>query len=73
MVAASARPLIDAFKIAHSEMVRWLASDYGFDTWEVYQLLSQVGTARIGSIVNPQFTVVAKYPKKHLPRRGGRA
>lgn len=31
MVAGSIRPLIDAFRIAHVEMVKWLESDYGFD------------------------------------------
>jgi acetamidase/formamidase len=67
MVAASTRPLIDAFKIAHTDMVRWLAVDYGFDTWEAYQLLSQLGTARVGNVVDPKFTVVAKFPKKYLP------
>ena len=34
MVAGSARPLIDAFRIAHVEMVKWLESEYGFDRWE---------------------------------------
>jgi len=67
MVAAGTRPLLEAFKIAHTDMVRRLAADHGFDTWEAYQLLTQVGTARIGNIVDPKFTVVAKFPKRHLP------
>lgn len=67
MVAASTRPLIDAFRIAHAEMVRWLAADYGFDKWEAFQVLSQVGTARVGNVVDPKYTVVAKFPKKYLP------
>ena len=66
MVAASARPLIDAFRIAHAEMVRWLAADYGFDRWEAFQVLSQVGTARVGNVVDPKYTVVAKFPKDYL-------
>ncbi len=66
MVAASTRPLIDAFRIAHAEMVRWLAADYGFDKWEAFQVLSQVGTARVGNVVDPKYTVVAKFPKKYL-------
>ncbi|MBM3212832.1 hypothetical protein FJZ33_11470 [Candidatus Poribacteria bacterium] len=66
MVAASTRPLIDAFRIAHTEMVKWLATDYGFDKWEAFQVLSQVGTARIGNVVDPKYTVVAKFPKKYL-------
>lgn len=66
MVAASTRPLIDAFRIAHAEMVRWLAADYGFDRWEAFQVLSQVGTARVGNVVDPKYTVVAKFPKEYL-------
>lgn len=66
MIAASTRPLIDAFRIAHTEMVRWLAADYGFDRWEAFQVLSQVGTARVGNVVDPKYTVVAKFPKKYL-------
>jgi amidase len=66
MVAASTRPLIDAFRIAHTEVVRWLAADYGFDKWEAFQVLSQVGTARVGNVVDPKYTVVAKFPRKYL-------
>lgn len=68
MVSASARPLIDAFRIAHVEIIRWLVSDYGFDKWEAFQLLSQAGTTRIGNVVDPNYTVVAKFPKSLLPK-----
>ncbi len=69
MVAASTRPLMDAFAMAHVEMVKWLVSDFGYDRWEAYQVLSQVGTARVGNVVDPNYTVVAKFPKKYLPTR----
>lgn len=69
MVAGSIRPLMDAFRIAHVEMVKWLESDYGFDRWEALQLLSQVGSARVANVVDPNFTVVAKFPKKYLPSK----
>jgi acetamidase/formamidase len=68
MTACSAKPLMDAFALAHCEMIRWLENDFGFDRWEAYQLVSQVGTSRIGNVVDPRFTVVAKFPKKYLPR-----
>ncbi|MFQ5649724.1 MAG: acetamidase/formamidase family protein [bacterium] len=68
MVAGSARPLIDAFRLAHVELVEWLEADYGFDRWEGYQVLSQVGSATVANIVDPQYTVVAKFPKKYLPQ-----
>ena len=68
MVAGSARPLIDAFRIAHVEMVKWLETEYGFDRWEALQVLSQVGSAQVANAVDPNYTVVAKFPKKFLPR-----
>ena len=68
MVAGSARPLIDAFRLAHVELIEWLEEDYGFDRWEAYQVLSQVGKSTVANIVDPQYTVVAKFPKKYLPK-----
>ncbi len=67
MVAGSARPLMDAVRIAHVELIKWLVADYGFDKWEALQVLSQVGTMRVGNVVDPNYTVVAKFPKKYLP------
>ncbi len=69
MVAGSIRPLIDAFRIAHVELIEWLVSDYGFDKMEAYQVVSQAGTARIANVVDPNYTVVAKFPKALLPKR----
>jgi amidase len=68
MVAGSVRPLIDAFRIAHVEMVKWLETEYGFERWEALEVLSQVGNARVANVVDPNFTVVAKFPKKYLPK-----
>ena len=68
MTACSSRPLMEAYKLAHYEMVKWLSSDHGFEKWEALQMLSQVGRCRVGNVVDPNYTVVAKYPKKHLPR-----
>lgn len=67
MVAASTRPLIDAFRSAQVELINWLVSDYGFDRWDALQIVSQVGVARVGNVVDPKYTVVAKFPKKYLP------
>jgi acetamidase/formamidase len=69
MVAGSIRPLMDAFRIAHVEMVKWLESDYGFDRWEALQVLSQVGSAQVANVVDPNYTIVSKFPKKYLPKR----
>jgi acetamidase/formamidase len=68
MVAGSARPLIDAFRLAHVELVEWLEADYGFEKWEAYQVLAQLAESTVANIVDPAYTVVAKFPKKHLPR-----
>ncbi len=68
MVAGSVRPLIDAFRIAHVELVKWLESDYGFDRWEALQVVSQLGSAQVANVVDPNFTVVARFPKKYLPK-----
>jgi amidase len=69
MVAGSVRPLLDAYRIAHVEMIHWLEDEYCFDRWEAVQVFSQVGVARIANVVDPNFTVMAKFPKKYLPRR----
>ena len=68
MVAGSARPLMNAVRIAHLELIKWLVSDYGYDKWEAIQVHSQVGTMRVGNIVDPNYTMVAKFPKAFLPR-----
>jgi acetamidase/formamidase len=66
MVAGSARPLDDAVRIAWCEMVRWLAADYGFTELDAYHLIGQVGKMRVGNMVDPNYTVVAKVAKKWL-------
>ncbi len=69
MVAGSVRPLIDAYRIAHVELVEWLVEEYGFEKLEAFQVLSQVGTARVANVVDPNYTVVAKFPKALLPAK----
>ncbi|MEO7157326.1 MAG: acetamidase/formamidase family protein [Vicinamibacterales bacterium] len=67
MVAGSVRPLIDAFRIAQVELIEWLVDDYGFDKIEAYQVVSQAGHSRIANVVDPNYTVMAKFPKRLLP------
>ena len=66
MTAGSGRPLMDCVRIAQVELVKWLVDDYGFEKWEAFQVISQVGTMRIGNAVDPGYTVVGKFPKKYL-------
>ncbi len=68
MVAGSARPLIDAFRLAHVELIEWLVDDYGFGKWDAYALLGQIGESTVANIVDPIYTVVAKFPQRDLPR-----
>jgi amidase len=69
MVAGSVRPLIDAFRIAQVELIEWLVDDYGFDKIDAYQVVSQAGHSRVANVVDPNYTVMAKFPKKLLPPR----
>lgn len=68
MVVGSARPLMDAFRIAHVELIEWLAADYGFGKLDAYALLGQVGESTIANVVDPLYSVVAKFPKRFLPK-----
>lgn len=68
MVAGSARPLIDAFRLAHVELIEWLVEEYGFGKWDAYALLSQIAESTVANIVDPIYTVVAKFPKRYLPQ-----
>jgi len=69
MVAGSARPLVDAFRIAQVELIEWLVDEYGFEKMEAYQVVSQAGHSRIANVVDPNYTIMAKFPKKLLPPR----
>ena len=66
MVAGSTRPLMDCVRLAQIELLNWLVEAYGFQREDAWQLNSQVGTMRIGNVVDPCYTVVAKFPKALL-------
>jgi acetamidase/formamidase/creatinine amidohydrolase/Fe(II)-dependent formamide hydrolase-like protein len=66
MVAGSARPLSDALRIAFVELIEWLVADHGFAKADAYQLVSQTAVVRIANMVDPVYTVVAKFPKRLL-------
>ena len=68
MATGSVRPLMDAFRIAQIELINWLVEEYGFDKWEALQVVSQTGVTRVANAVDPNYTVVAKFPKKYLPQ-----
>jgi acetamidase/formamidase len=68
MSTGSARPLEDAFRIAHGDLVMWLVDELGFDRYDAYQLVTQVSETPIANVCDPNYTVVAKAPKRYLPR-----
>lgn len=69
MTLGSSRPMEDAARIAYRELVRWLVSDYGFDQYEAYFLLTQAGRIRLGNMVDPKYTLGASILKVYLPSK----
>ena len=67
MAIGSVRPLRAAYAAAHVELLDWLVTDHGFDSFEAYQLLSQVGRTQVGNVVDPNYSVVAQFPRRYLP------
>ncbi|NLV73905.1 MAG: hypothetical protein GXY52_04365 [Chloroflexi bacterium] len=68
MVLASTRPLDDCVRIGQIELLEWLVTEYGFAREEAWQLNAQVGSMRIGNMVDPTYTVVSRFPRRYLPR-----
>ena len=68
MTIGSARPMEDAARIAFYELIMWLESDYGIEKLIAYQLCSQVARVRLANMVDTLYSVVAKFPKKYLPK-----
>ena len=64
MTIGSSRPMEDAARIAYRELVRWLATDFGFDEIDAYMLLTQCGRVRLGNMVDPKYTLGASVAKK---------
>jgi acetamidase/formamidase len=66
MTTGSTRPLEDAFRIAHTELVHWTAELTGLSTMDAYQLVSQTALTPVANVVDTNYTVVAKMPKSVL-------
>jgi amidase len=66
MTTGSLHSLLDAVRVAQVDMLNWLVQDLGFERWEGWQVISQACTMRIGNIVDPNYTVVVKFPKALL-------
>jgi acetamidase/formamidase len=65
----------DRFRIAYTQLARRLASDFGLSTIDAYQLVSQVAKTGVANVVDTNYTVLAKFPKRYLaqarPAMGG--
>ena len=66
MTVGSARPMEDAAKIAYKQLILWLESEYGFDRWDAYQLITQAGKLYVGNMVDTYYSLVAKIDRSFL-------
>lgn len=57
------RPLEDAVRISQLDLVRWVQELTGLDELDAYQLVSQAGSAVVGNVCNPVYTMLASIPK----------
>ncbi|HYU50802.1 MAG TPA: acetamidase/formamidase family protein [Candidatus Limnocylindria bacterium] len=75
MVAGSYRPLEDAFRIAHTQLIRWISEETDLSVMDAYQLVTQASRSPIANVCDANYTIVAKMPKRYLPaaidRMGG--
>jgi len=66
MTIGSTRPMEDAARIAYRELINWMVSDFGFDQYEAYFLLTQAGRVRLGNMVDPKYTLGASILKEYV-------
>lgn len=66
MAIGLARPLEDAYRIAHTDLVGWVAELTALDTLDAYQLVAQAGRSPIGNVCDPNYSVVAQLDKAYL-------
>jgi acetamidase/formamidase len=71
MSTGSARPLEDAFRIAHADLVSWMGAEFGLEALDAYQLLTQVSESPVANVVDPNYTFLTKVNKTYLPRVDG--
>lgn len=69
MVMGSARPLLEAFQIASSDLQKTLQDDYGFSERGAQIFMGETGEYEIANVVDPAFTVAAKIRKSMLPKK----
>ena len=60
------KPIDDAFKIAFTEMVKWLVEDYGFEKWDANLFMGLTDQVQLNQSANPLYSLSVKIPKKLL-------
>jgi amidase len=65
----SSRDLLAAFQASTAELHRWLMADYGMTDRGAAMLMGQAARYEVAQVVDPSFTIVAKMPKKFLPKK----
>src|SRR4029453_13715387 len=68
MSTGAARPLEDAFRIAHGDRVAWLVGEFAMEKLDAYQLLTQISESPVANVCDPNYTFVVKAAKGYLPR-----
>jgi acetamidase/formamidase len=67
MTTGSTKPLEDAFRISHQQMVLWVAQLTGMSALDSYQFVSQAALSPVANVVDTNYTMVCKVPKALLP------
>ena len=67
MTTGSTKPLEDAFRISHVQLVHWVSELTGLSTMDSYQFVSQAAESPIANVVDTNYTAVAKIKKSYLP------
>lgn len=66
MTVGSAKPLEDAFRIAHTEMVHWITDALSLSTMDSYQLVSQIAESPVANVCDTVYTMVCKVRRDFL-------
>jgi amidase len=71
MSIGCARPLEDAFRISQHDLVTWTSQLVGLDLLDAYELVAQAGTAPVGNVCDPNYTMLAALDKAYLGGAAG--
>jgi acetamidase/formamidase len=67
MTTGSTRPLEDAFRVSHAQLVLWVTELTGLSLMDAYQFVAQSAQTPIANVVDTNYTVVAKLKKEYVP------